>query len=223
MSLFNSFDRTRHLNELLEPLETQGSGVLTPAQRQALTLANLTGGVAMSAAQFAVLGGVTPGTAAANKALVLGASKEIATITSATITTLTATTVNTATLAASGAVSSSSATAGVGYATGAGGAVTQATDKSTAVVLNKATGAITMNNAALGAATIVTFVLTNSALAATDQIVVTHESGGTTGSYTVNGRVTGAGAGAVDVRNNTAGSLSEALVLRFSIVKSVNA
>lgn len=39
-----------------------------------------------------VLAGVTAGTAAANKAVVLGASKEIATITSATITTLTSTT-----------------------------------------------------------------------------------------------------------------------------------
>ena len=41
-----------------------------------------------------VLDGVTPGTATASKAVVLGASKEIATITSATITTLTAPTVN---------------------------------------------------------------------------------------------------------------------------------
>src|SRR5882672_9299987 len=37
----------------------------------------------------------------------------------------------------------------LGYATGAGGAVTQATDKSTAVTLNKICGAITMNGAAL--------------------------------------------------------------------------
>lgn len=43
MSLFGSFDRTRHLNELSEPLETQGSGVLTPAQRRAATLSNLYG------------------------------------------------------------------------------------------------------------------------------------------------------------------------------------
>lgn len=43
MSLFNSFDRTRHLNELAEPLETQGQGVLTPAQRRNLVLQNLYG------------------------------------------------------------------------------------------------------------------------------------------------------------------------------------
>lgn len=43
MSLFNSFDRTRHLDELAEPLESQGSGVLTPAVRRALVQANLAG------------------------------------------------------------------------------------------------------------------------------------------------------------------------------------
>lgn len=48
----------------------------------------------ISAAELAFIDGVTAGTATASKAVVLGASKEIATITSATITTLTATTVN---------------------------------------------------------------------------------------------------------------------------------
>ena len=43
MSLFNSFDRTRHLAELAEPLETQGQGVLTPTQRRAAVWANLSG------------------------------------------------------------------------------------------------------------------------------------------------------------------------------------
>ncbi len=48
----------------------------------------------LDADELAVLNGVTAGTATASKAVVLGASKEIATITSATITTLTSTTVN---------------------------------------------------------------------------------------------------------------------------------
>lgn len=207
MSLYGSFDRTRHLNELLEPLETQGSGVLTPAQRQALTLASLTGGVALTAAQLAVIAGVVPGTAAASKAVVLDSSKNITGI---------------GTITADG-LFSTSPSVGIGYNTGAGGAVVQATSKATAVVLNTVTGNITLNNAALAAATIVSFVFTNSSLGVTDQLIVTHESGGTTGGYTVNGRVTGAGAGAIDVRNNTAGSLGEALVLRFSVLNSVNA
>src|SRR3990167_6445149 len=48
----------------------------------------------LGASDLSKIDGITNGTAAANKALVLGASKEIATITSATITTLTGTTAN---------------------------------------------------------------------------------------------------------------------------------
>jgi len=48
-------------------------------------------GTSLSGAELTVLDGVTPGTATASKAVVLGASKNIATITSATITTLTTT------------------------------------------------------------------------------------------------------------------------------------
>lgn len=121
-----------------------------------------------------------------------------------------------------GSVKSSSPTAGVGYATGAGGTVTQATNKSTAVTLNTATGQITMNGAALAAATIVSFTLNDTAIAATDLIAAMHESGGTTGAYTINARATGAGTAAIDVRNNTAGSLSEAIVIRFAVIKGVN-
>lgn len=49
MSLFNSFDRNQHLGELATPLETQGQGVLTPAQRRAATIANLYGNAAFDA------------------------------------------------------------------------------------------------------------------------------------------------------------------------------
>ena len=56
------------------------------------TLETLVSGIA--APELGFIDGVTAGTATASKALVLGASKEIATITSATITTLTAPTVN---------------------------------------------------------------------------------------------------------------------------------
>jgi hypothetical protein len=44
---------------------------------------------------------------------------------------------------------------GVGYQTGDGGSVTQATDKTTGVTLSKPSGKVTMHNAALNAATIV--------------------------------------------------------------------
>jgi hypothetical protein len=123
-------------------------------------------------------------------------------------------------VACTGLITTSSASAGFGYATGAGGTVTQATNKSTGVTLNRPTGEITMNGAALAAATIVTFVLTNSVVAAADQVVCTHHATGTFGGYTINARVTGAGSVSIAVRNNTAGSLSEAIVIKFSVIKA---
>jgi hypothetical protein len=72
-------------------------------------------------------------------------------------------------VASTGAVTSSSATAGIGYATGAGGAVTQLTSKSTAPpAINKVCGQITMNNAALAAGAKVSFAVSNTSCAATD-------------------------------------------------------
>lgn len=114
-------------------------------------------------------------------------------------------------------------TTAFGYSTGAGGVVTQATSKATAVTLNKLTGDITLNAAALAAATIVTFVFNNSTIAATDQLVCTHHSGGTFGAYTINGRATGAGAASIAVRNNSAASLAEAIVIKATVIKSVAA
>jgi hypothetical protein len=102
--------------------------------------------------------------------------------------------------------------------TGFGGTVAQATNKSTGVTLNTATGQITMNNAALGAGTIVSFTLTDSTIAATDVLSLNHISGGTVGSYTLNAQCA-AGSATINVRNNTAGSLSEAIVLQFALIK----
>ena len=60
----------------------------------------------------------------------------------------------------------------LGYATGAQGTVTQATDKGTAVTLNKSMGRITMNNAALAGNTAVTFTLNNNLISANDTIIL---------------------------------------------------
>jgi hypothetical protein len=107
-----------------------------------------------------------------------------------------------------------------GYITGEGGTVAQATSKATAVTLNKKCGQITMNAAALAANTTVTFVLTNSTIAATDLLVLNHVSGGTAGSYLLNAQC-GAGSVSINVRNITAGALAEAIVIGFAVVKAV--
>jgi len=109
---------------------------------------------------------------------------------------------------------------GLGYGTGAGGVVTQATSKATGVTLNAACGQITLNNAALAASTTVSFVLTNSKIAATDVLILNHVSGGTAGSYLLNAQAA-AGSATINVRNITAGSLSEAIVIGFAVMKAV--
>lgn len=111
----------------------------------------------------------------------------------------------------------------IGYATGAGGAVTQATSKSTGVTLNKPCGQITMNAAGLAAAAEVSFVVTNNMVAVGDCVVVNHGSGGTGGAYAVHAHTIGAGSFRVMVGNMSAGSLSEAIVLNFAVIKAVNA
>lgn len=107
-----------------------------------------------------------------------------------------------------------------GYIVGQGGAVTQATSKSTGVTLSKKCGQITMNAAALAANTTVTFTLTNTEVVATDIIILNHVSGGTAGSYLLNAQA-GSGSASINVRNITSGSLSEAIVIGFAIIKAV--
>jgi hypothetical protein len=124
------------------------------------------------------------------------------------------------TITASGSITSSGG--GIGYATGAGGTVTQATSKSTGVTLNKVCGEITMNAASLAANTAVTFTLTNSQIAAGDRIIVNHASGGTFGAYIADARAA-AGSATVMLRNLTAGALAEAVVLGFTVIKGVTA
>jgi hypothetical protein len=106
-----------------------------------------------------------------------------------------------------------------GYIVGEGGTVAQSTSKSTAVTLNKRCGQITMNNAALAAATTVSFTLTNSTVAATDLLVLNHVSGGTAGSYLLNAQAA-AGSASINVRNINGSSLSEAVVIGFAVVKA---
>ena len=120
----------------------------------------------------------------------------------------------------SGKISSSSPTAGIGYMTGAGGAVTQSGSKTTGVTLNAVTGTITTVNDSLSNATTVSFTFTNSTITATDIVVVNHKSGGPLAAYSF-AVSPGAGTATVYIRNNTANALADALVLQFAVIKSV--
>ena len=109
-----------------------------------------------------------------------------------------------------------------GYATGAGGVVTQLTSKATGVTLNKSTGQITLDAAALAASTTVSFTLTNTVIEAGDILLMNHISGGTAGSYLLNAQ-SAAGSASINVRNISLGSLSEAIVIAFAVIKAVSA
>jgi len=111
----------------------------------------------------------------------------------------------------------------IGYDTGAGGSVTQGSGaKTNSVTINRPTGIIVTDNAALAADTSVTFNVSNTVISATDIVVVSHIAGGTLGSYNF-AVAPAAGNANITIRNITAASLSEALTLRFIVIKSVNA
>jgi hypothetical protein len=111
------------------------------------------------------------------------------------------------------------ATTGVfGYVSGTG-TITQATNKATAVTLNSPSGQITLNGAALAADTTVSFTLTNSSITANDVLILNHLSAGTAGSYLLNAQAA-AGSASINIRNITAGSLSEAIVIGFAVIKT---
>ena len=110
-------------------------------------------------------------------------------------------------------------TGGLGYGTGSGGTVSQATSKSTGVTLNKSTGSIIMHAAALNATTSVSFVLTNSLISVTDVVAVSIRTGASLASYFVQVDAKGVGSCTITVRNYTAGNLSEAIELSFAVIK----
>jgi hypothetical protein len=114
------------------------------------------------------------------------------------------------------------ASAEIGYSTAAQGAVTQLTDKSTGVTLNKSAGRITMNNAALAGATAVSFILTNSIISANDTMIVnigSNTTGSLAGAYTVYVSYLAAGSALITLRNLTAAtSYSEAVIINFAII-----
>ncbi|MFM2134415.1 MAG: YapH protein [Bacteroidota bacterium] len=108
---------------------------------------------------------------------------------------------------------------GLGYGTGSGGAVTQATSRTTGVTLNKTNGAITLVSAA-GTTSYQTFTVTNSTVAATDVVFVCQKSG--TDKYILS--VTNVAAGSFQITfATTGGTTTEQPVFSFAVVKAVTA
>jgi hypothetical protein len=121
-------------------------------------------------------------------------------------------------LTATGAIVSTG-TAGIGYATGAGGTVTQGSSRTTGVTINKRCGAITMFSAA-GSATAATFTVTNSTVGANDVIILNQASG--TNLYDL--LVTAVTAGSFNITFlTTGGTATDAPVINFAVIDGVSA
>jgi hypothetical protein len=109
----------------------------------------------------------------------------------------------------------------LGYSTAAQGTVTQATDKATGVTLNKSAGRITMNNAALAGGAVVSFILTNSLISTNDVIIVnvsSNTTGSVAGAYTTYVSYMAAGTCLISLRNLSATSYSEAVIINFALL-----
>ena len=111
----------------------------------------------------------------------------------------------------------------IGYATGSGGAVTQATSKTTTVTLNKPCGRITMNNAALASGATVLFTMVNSYISGTSTVLVTLNGAPIPVGYYqcwvdyVDGTNC-----IISVKNISVSSRSDAVIINFAIINTVN-
>lgn len=103
----------------------------------------------------------------------------------------------------------------IGYMTGAGNTVTQATSRTTGVTINRPTGGITLFTAA-GSATAATFTVTNSVVENNDTILL-NQNGGTNKYVFLVSNVTN---GSFDVTFYTTGGVaSDAPRINFTIIK----
>jgi hypothetical protein len=109
----------------------------------------------------------------------------------------------------------------IGYSAAAQGTVTQLTDKATGVTLNKSVGRITMNSAALAGGAVASFTLTNSLISTNDTIVVcvsSNTTGSAAGAYTTYVSYLSAGTALISLRNLSATSYSEAVIINYAII-----
>ena len=92
--------------------------------------------------------------------------------------------------------------------------VTQSTNKTTGVTANANSGQITTDDAALASNAQVTFTVSNSNVESTDVIVINHATTG----YWIQAHNIRNGAFDIIMRNNSGGSLSNAVVFRFVVI-----
>lgn len=113
---------------------------------------------------------------------------------------------------------------GIGYATGAGSSVTQATNRTTAVTINALCGTITTNDASLAAEAAAAFVVNNTAVDIGDVVVVSQRSGAVALLTTVEVSAVAAGSFTLNVINGEAAAGTAetgAIIINFLVLKGV--
>lgn len=120
-------------------------------------------------------------------------------------------------------IKSTSPSAGIGYNTGAGAAITQATSRSTPVTINAVSGTITGNATSLVALTSATFTVNNTSVAIGDVIILSVQSGPTTSGTKVD--VSRVAANAFDITIYNANTITAdvgAPLINFAVIKAVS-
>lgn len=107
---------------------------------------------------------------------------------------------------------------------GVGGAVTQATNRTTAVTLNKPTGAITTHTGSLAAAAEATFVVNNSLVQVGDVVVVSLRSAGASGTVQAYVSAVANGSFSITLTNlHATDAATHAAVINFALIRATNA
>lgn len=112
----------------------------------------------------------------------------------------------------------------IGYRAGAGGTVTQATNRTTAVTLDKLSGQITTNNASLAAEASANFTVNNALVEIGDVPVLAIQSGSNGGNTAVTVVTVANGSFVIKVSNNNAAAGTAetgAIIINFVVLKGV--
>jgi hypothetical protein len=126
-------------------------------------------------------------------------------------------------LAVTGALTSSSASNPFGYATGAGGSVTQLTNNSTAVTLNTIAGQIITQGSTVNAAVVVAFTLNNSTIADTDVVAVCISAGPNPIRPIISVTAVASGSCVICYKNVSTAVFGVPMTINFTVLKAVSA
>jgi|15BtaG_2_1085339.scaffolds.fasta_scaffold00398_12 hypothetical protein len=132
-------------------------------------------------------------------------------------------TLNANSFTVAGGVKSTDATAGIGYATGAGSTVTQITSITTGVTINAAAGEIKTVASTLAENAEATFTVTNSAVGLQDTIVLSMQSTSSAGLPVLYVSAVAVGSFDVTISNLAAAALDNTLTMNFAVIKGAKA